>query len=292
MLWTTALLLYAGVVMQSAGVSVAVIATLGAAGLALWGTPLVWISGSQDLWMLCFSMLCLLLFISGRRALSAAALAGALLSKETAAVVPLIALGYCVTVERRKVRDAIWQCRFLLLTVVVWLLVHPTLLSRTERSTDPAHSAPVMVIVRSLLATVNLDPLPAPRDLDSTTILMWWLAAGILAACAMLLLAGKSLSMTRKSPGSAVSGQASAYRSRAWMWGLWWGAAGYFAARAFTGWRAHYFGLGALSCGSRSPPGSRVPLGVVASPSRRPAGRGGQPSYEWSGRTSFAPGSC
>jgi hypothetical protein len=58
--------MYAAIVRRIASRRIATIATLGVASLALWGTPLIWISGGQDLWMLCFSMASMLLFITGR----------------------------------------------------------------------------------------------------------------------------------------------------------------------------------------------------------------------------------
>src|SRR6185436_14769660 len=166
-LWVGALLMYSGVVRRAAGLSVAVIATLGAASLSLWGTPLLWISGSQDLWMLFFSMASLLFFVLGRRAISAIPLLGALLSKETAVVVPVIALGHALFVDRAKLREALWGIRYLLAVAAAWVFIHPSLLSHTAgKAVDPAHASPVMVIVRSLLATVNLQSWPAPQDLD------------------------------------------------------------------------------------------------------------------------------
>src|SRR5262245_2972765 len=98
-LWASALLLYAGVLEKVAGLGVASLATLATAALAFWGTSLLWVSGSQDLWMLCFSLASMHFFFAKRRTLCAITLAGALLSKETAGVVPLILLGYCLLIE-------------------------------------------------------------------------------------------------------------------------------------------------------------------------------------------------
>src|SRR5262249_30229301 len=64
-LWTGAMVLYGALILRVAGPSIAAIATLGSAALALWATPVIWISGVQDLWMLCFAMTSLLCFVTG-----------------------------------------------------------------------------------------------------------------------------------------------------------------------------------------------------------------------------------
>jgi len=272
-LWVGALLMYSGVVRRAAGLSVAVIATLGAASLSLWGTPLLWISGSQDLWMLFFSMASLLLFVSGRHAISAIPLLGALLSKETAVVLPVIALGHALFVERAKLREALWRIRFLLAAFVAWVFIHPSLLSHTAgKAVDSAHASPVMVIVRSLLSTVNLQSWPAPQDLDRVQIVTWVFSAAVLTAAAWWL-----LRMARREQPTTTP----------WLWGLWWGVAGLLPLlEPSTGWRAYYFGLGALGLWlalatwlARRPGWAIAAIAVVATLRGASAAT---PSYEWS----------
>ena len=66
LLWLATLAVYLALLRRIAGESVAAVATLGAASLALWGAPLTWISGVQDLWMLLFAVVTLRLVASGR----------------------------------------------------------------------------------------------------------------------------------------------------------------------------------------------------------------------------------
>src|SRR5262249_18129181 len=104
LLWLAMLAVYFALLRRIAGERTAALATLGAASLALWGAPLTWISGVQDLWMLCFAMLTLYLVASRRDALAWLACAGALLSKETAAMLPAIVLAQLVWIERLEAR--------------------------------------------------------------------------------------------------------------------------------------------------------------------------------------------
>src|SRR6266508_5899859 len=65
LLWLGGLFAFMLVAREVASRRAALVATMGAAALALWAGPLLWISGSQDLWMLSLAMLALLLFSRG-----------------------------------------------------------------------------------------------------------------------------------------------------------------------------------------------------------------------------------
>ncbi len=248
-LWVGGLLLYAALVIRVAGVTTAALATSGVAALALWGSPLIWVSGSQDLWMLLFSMACLLLFVLGRHGLAAVALMGALLSKETAAIVPAIAAGYCILVERMGIVATLRRLGFLLLTILVWLFVHPTLLSGPrEPRTAQAISIPV-ALIRTILALVNLDRWPRPRDVGAVDVASWLITAAILTAAAAWLIRGSKQPQLsrRKAPRPASTSPGAMPLAGWWHWGLWWGVVAWFPTLfPSTGWRAYYYGLGAF----------------------------------------------
>lgn len=175
-LWTVALCLYAAVVRRIASYRVAALATLGVASLALWGTPLLWISGGQDLWMLCFSMGSLLLFISGRVLWALLPFSLALLSKETAAVLPAIVCGHAWVLERRPLKDVVRRTASFWAILIVWLAVHPALRSRLLSSPhitpETEHRPPEwIIVVRTLLSVVNLDAVPRPQEIDWGAVL-------------------------------------------------------------------------------------------------------------------------
>ena len=50
-LWLATLLLYRRFIATLMSPAASLVAALGVASLALWGTPLMWVSGSQDLWV-------------------------------------------------------------------------------------------------------------------------------------------------------------------------------------------------------------------------------------------------
>src|SRR5258706_388547 len=78
----------------AAGPAVASVAAAAVMALAGWGVLVVGAAGSQDLWMMVFALAPLLALVRGRPWLAMLGFALALLSKETAAAVPAIALVY------------------------------------------------------------------------------------------------------------------------------------------------------------------------------------------------------
>src|SRR6185295_8832465 len=70
-LWSIALTFYFALVARITTWPAAVFATLGVASLAMWGTVLLWISCSQDLWMLVFGLAALLLHARRRNSWAA-----------------------------------------------------------------------------------------------------------------------------------------------------------------------------------------------------------------------------
>jgi hypothetical protein len=241
-LWVAALLLYGHLARRALAPRAAAVAVFGAAGLALWGAPLLWIPGAQDLWMLVLSLGTLAL-LAARRDLSASAcLALALLSKETAAVVPLIGFAWLVLVEGETPRGAARRLIPLAAVTLAWALVHPTLLARlgghyvdarAEVASDPGYAAPV----RAALALVNLWPLPHPSGVRALDVVTTLGAAFVLAAGAWLL----ARAPAPRAPGAPPENRRLAVLALAWT------AAGWLPLLAPSiGWHAYYGCLGAL----------------------------------------------
>ena len=90
-LWAGIVALYFALVRRLAGGRVAALATAAGMALAGWGVLVVWVQGAQDLWMMLFALACLHAVARGRAAWACVALLLALLSKETAALLPVLA---------------------------------------------------------------------------------------------------------------------------------------------------------------------------------------------------------
>lgn len=129
-LWMTSLLIFGEVVRRLSDSRTALMTVAGVATLGLWGAPLLWISGSQDLWMFFFLSVALLCVVSGRDRWAIVPYVGALLSKETGAVFPLLAVAVWWLVQRRSVREVTVRFIPLAVVTVTWLLVHPVLAHR------------------------------------------------------------------------------------------------------------------------------------------------------------------
>ena len=243
LLWLAALCLYAALVRRLTSPRAAAIATLGSASLALWGTPLLWISGSQDLWMVLFAMATMLLFAAGRRWLSIVPFGLALLSKETSAVLPVLLGAYGVLVERRTVQAALRRTVHLWVLVGTWILVHPTLHKRlmdpTWRMTPEGETRPSQlgILVKTLLSALNLDALPRPVEVGAAEVLR-------LAVATAVLTGGAWLMMRRSSPPAT---EPRVSRGRLAIFGICWVAAGWLPLfLPSIGWHAYYGCLGAL----------------------------------------------
>jgi len=243
-LWVVTLCLYAALLRRLASARVAMIATLGVASLALWGTPLLWISGSQDLWMLCFVVASVLLFVNGRGGWAVLPFGLALLSKETAAVVPAMLCAYVVFLERRHLLDALRRTAHLWVLLVAWLIVHPTihsrLLSPPQMTQELEHRPPLLVIVaKTILSTLNLDMIPRPQEVEWGLVLRVGISVVVLAAGVAFATRGRD-----GADPQAADGEKSLALSRfaaAWM------ALGWFPLLLPSiGWHAYYGCLGAL----------------------------------------------
>ena len=242
LLWLAGLLLYTATLVRIAGPRTAFLACAGVATLAFWGTSLLWVSGSQDLWMLVFAMGSLLFFVSGHRGWASGVFVGALLSKETAATVPLILLGYCLLVEHRDFKASIQRTFVFWLLLLSWVVLHPTLLSRLIHPESMRLTIyrlpPLEVLVRTVLAAVSLDAVPRPEGLTLGDALRVFVSAATIGALLLWLL--------RRTTPSGTETLRHPPR-RLWTWGIWWAVAAWIPlALPTTGWRSYYGCLGAL----------------------------------------------
>lgn len=159
---------FASFVRREAGTAASAWALAAAAALAAWGLPLLWVAGVQDLWMLLWALLALRAWAAERRGWALLAYGLALLSKETACVLPGVLLAYDVTVGRRPLRDALARLAPFAAVALVWAGVHPQLGGRLwrhvaiESAPPEARVAGPLALLRAFALVVNLDAWPRP----------------------------------------------------------------------------------------------------------------------------------
>lgn len=270
---------YFVVVRRLAGARVAAVATAGWAALAAWAVPMLWVAGVQDLWMLAFAMLVLLAAAAGARWVTAGALVMALLSKETAAILPVVVVAFEVLVNRRRVADALRRSAPLWVVAAAWAFFHPLLGGRLWRPLAIAaeSAAPASGwgnAGRTLAMPFNLDQWPAPEGGWLLPLLRGTIGAALLAM--MVLFAtrpGRRRGASPEPAGMVPFGVAWALIG--WipllMPGLGWH--GYYALFGAAGaWLALGAGL------SRRPP---IAIVVVAGLALLRSGRADTPSLDW-----------
>jgi hypothetical protein len=249
-IWLAMLAAYFALVSRVRSERVAAVATLGVAGLSLWGTTLVWISGVQDLWMLLFSMLALWLLAGGRTASALAASAGALLSKETAGVLPLIVLAQARWIERLDARACVRRVAPFAVLTVAWLFLHPTLLHRVSHPAPPSPNGeqpepPAVVIGESLLSSLNADRLALSADPGLLWPARTLLTAVLLAGAAWLALREQHERGKRRMTDAANAPPLP--RRSVFAYGAAWCVAGWLPLLSRSiGWHAYYGSLGVL----------------------------------------------
>ena len=186
-LWLGTMVLYFLLARRLAGGRAAGVATAGAAAAGAWALPIVWAAGAQDLWMIGFALSSLLLLAHGRTMLATLAYGFALLSKETAALLPAVALAGVVLLEGLSLRAALRRVAPLLAVGAVWAASHPQFggrlwLAASAAPLERLGTDPVRAVLRTLLAVVNLDGVPRPE--------FGWLGPLLLGAAGALCLAG------------------------------------------------------------------------------------------------------
>jgi len=242
-LWFAMLALYRAVLARDAGARRSDIATLGVASLSLWGASLTWISGVQDLWMLVFALVALRLDQSRQWRWSAVPYALALLSKETAVMLPLIVLARARLVTAASWRDVARRVMPLAVLSLAWLLAHPTLLHRLthpeiQLASDVPPLPPLQVTWSSLRALVNADQLGGVVDPDA------WRPWPTLASALVLAVAAGWALRARKCE-AAIESMTSA-RRLAGFGAMWCAAAWLPLFSKSVSWHAYYTCLGAL----------------------------------------------
>ena len=282
-LWLSVLTVYFALVRRILGAPAATIAAAGAATLTAWGGVLSWAAGVQELWMLLFALL--FLHAAARRdaALSLLALALALLSKETAAVLPAIAFLYCVVLDGDRPRSALRRVAPQLVVVASWAALHPFLRARlaghvAERAAASGGPSPVAIALRTMLSVVNLDRWPAPE--------IGWPAALIVGLPGIALLAaGTAWALARSRPAAPAAGPGASRLAPA-LFALGWATLG--ALPLFmpsVGWLSYYALLSALGAWAALAAGlARRPalaiFAVTIVAALQPA-HAATPSYEW-----------
>jgi hypothetical protein len=167
-LWAGIMALYFALVRRLTGGRVAALATAAAMTLAGWGVLLVWTQGAEDLWMMLFALACFHAVLRGRMAWAGVAQLLALLSKETAALLPLMVFVLEWRVLRRTPGEAARRAAPLALVAVVWAALHPLLGGRLwwprfDAVLPGLHPPLARIAASTLLAVVNLHALPAPE---------------------------------------------------------------------------------------------------------------------------------
>jgi len=188
-LWVADMTLFFLLARRLAGVRTAALATAAVAALAAWAGPLLWVAGVQELWMLLYSFLFLHAFARRRTLWAVVTLALALLGKETAGVLPALALLWALLVDRERPAAALRRVAPLVALTALWTVFHPRLLGRmwgpyAETVETAGRPAPIETAVKTLLALFSLEERPAPES--------GWLAAlarGLPGALALAALA-------------------------------------------------------------------------------------------------------
>lgn len=162
-LWIGVLVAFWALVRRTSGGRAAAFALAGAAAMSAWGLPLLWVAGVQDLWMLLASLLTLHAWASGRRGWAALGYALALMSKETAALLPVMLGVWDIALGRQPWRRALLRLAPVLAIGVVWAGLHPRLGGQwwhpqsLEPTVDDSRLPPLVALARALGVAVNLD---------------------------------------------------------------------------------------------------------------------------------------
>ena len=241
LLWIASLLLFHRIVRRWSPPA-APVATAGLAAMSAWGVPVLWASGAQELWMLVWALAAIDRFAAGRSWWAALCCALALLSKETAIVVPAVAVALTALVERRPLRGIVRTALPLALVVAPWALIHPMLGGRwlyhaTQVTGMAVHLPPGVIVLRTVLACVNLDRWPDPEHGWAMAV-----SAAAPAGIALGILAWLGARATATDPPATPS-------ARLALGGVAWAGLAWLPLLMPTiGWQAYYGLLGA--CGA------------------------------------------
>jgi len=274
-LWIAVLAVYAAYVRRLAGGATAAFATLGLLAVGAWSGTLLWVSGAQELWLLLFTLLALQAFASGRTMLATLAGLGALASKETAAVLPVLAFLHAWRIDRATIGAALRRVAPLLVVTAAWLALHPGLRARLGAPGE-AEIHPAISLSRSMLACFNFERVPNPENGWGLGLLVGLAGALVIAVAAWWL--------TRKSVAPADPPA----RIGAHELGLGWFAIGLVPASLAVSWSPYYallaacgawLALGALLSVRRS-----LAIAVLAIVALLQPVQARTPAWEWGGQ--------
>ena len=250
-LWLAVLLMFAAYVRREAGVAAAVIATTGLAALASWGAPMLWISGCQELWLAFWSLAYLHVLGSRHARWAPVPLLLALLSKETALVLPAIGLAYRALVSRPRAREQILRLAGDVAVTAVWAFVHPTLVHRLVHplpSVGDQLPSQWLAIPYSLLSFVNLEAWPRPEGNAWAVLVMGlWRMLPLLAIALLAVRAARRGTRGHPSEGRVELGSRTGPDRGRMLFALVWIAVGIGCLLSRTiGWHAYYAILAAI----------------------------------------------
>jgi hypothetical protein len=281
-LWVAVLTAYFALVRRLSGTSAAVVAAAGAAAAAAWASTLFWAAGAEELWMLLFALLFLHATARRSAAASLVTLAGALLSKETAAVLPAIAFLYAWRIDRERPGAALRRVAPQLAMVALWAGLHPFLRARlaghaAEAGAGAAAPSPAAIALRTVLSIFNLEPWPEPE--------VGWLGALLPALPGIALLAG-GVAWALRRPRAATSPSPPPDARRAALFGVGWALLGALPLFMPTvGWLSYYALLSALgvwtALASFLAPRPRLAVAAVTLVAALRPAHAATPSYEW-----------
>ncbi|MGH7731005.1 MAG: hypothetical protein ACRENJ_07110 [Candidatus Eiseniibacteriota bacterium] len=277
------LVLYFRLARRLLGAGPAGIATGAMASLGLWSTPVLWVAGAQDLWMLLFGLLFLHAALAGRGRLACLPLTLALLSKETAAVLPAIASAAGWVLQGRPLRAALARTAGYWAIAAAWALAHPTLRARLGGAIPPTIEAeqrpagPVLML-RTVLAQANLEIAFAPEG-GWAPVLLKGLAGGLIL-CALLWLAFRS------APPDSGTTHALPTPGRVVAFGGCWAALGFaILFMPSIGWHAYYGVLGSfgiwLALGSILARHRSLAMAAILALALTREARAATPSWDW-----------
>lgn len=283
LLWLTILVSYFGLARRLIGGRGAAVATACLAASAAWGVLLTWIAGVQDLWMMVFALTTLHAVVSDRRGLATAAYALALLSKETAALLPVIAMAWELLHHHRSWKEALTRTWPLWVVGVVWIFVHPTHGAMTwlmGARHAPAQPIDLAHAGSAVLQLLNIEALPRPEFGWPTVI-----ARGLLGALPLTALL--FLSLRRGAMRVVPRAEEKEPRTTSVIaFGTIWAFVGWVPlVLPGLGWHAYYALFGAMGAWlviagvlQRFPP---VAIALVVGLSVARAGRAVTPSHDW-----------
>lgn len=285
LLWLGVMAAYHALARRVATPMTAAVAVAGLAAMSAWAVPVLWVAAVQELWALLFCLLSLLALARGRPWLSAAAFALALLSKETAAVLPGIAFVYGIAIERRSVLAALRRILPHAALALIWAAFHPMVGGRLRHSgvasaeVTRLHDSLASIVSRTLAAVVNLDALPSPDT-------GWKFLLRGLVGAVLLVVAGWAIATIGR---TRVQDRAPVEPSRAgaaMAFGIGWALIGWLpVAMPTIGWHAYYTLLGAMGAwlvlASLLAPRPRLALAMIVATALLRTAQGETPSRDW-----------